>query len=231
MSEQLPEVPSTRNRLIVPLAAFVAIALVGAGLYVMFAPSGKSEETALDASDSEHRCNLTEAQRARLDAASKGEMAAFSAVDQSISLASLPFDDRDGNKTSIADWKGRTILVNLWATWCAPCRKEMPALDALEKELGGEAFQVVPISLDLGDAQKPKAFYEQIGLQNLPFFHDGSLQTLKVLKKEGLAFGLPATLLIDEHGCVTGRLNGPAEWASDDAKALIKASMSSETGS
>ena len=127
-----------------------------------------------------------------------------------------------GDKRSIADWRGKTVLFNLWATWCAPCRAEMPALDALQRDLGGDKFEVVPVSVDLGTPEKPRRFYSEIGMKNAGFFHDGDLETLNVLKKAGLAFGLPATLLINQNGCVLGTLNGPAEWHSDEAKELMK---------
>ena len=136
-------------------------------------------------------------------------------------MASFAFNNDAGQAKTLADRSGKTVLFNLWATWCAPCRAEMPALDALQKELGSDTFEVVPVSVDLGEPTKPKKFYNDIGLKSVGFFHDSELATLNTLKKNGLAFGLPATLLIDGKGCVLGTLNGPAEWAGDDAKGLI----------
>lgn len=205
------------------IAAVLGLAL-GGGLYAFLGGDGKPqmEKTAQNVSS---QCQLSDDFRSKLDAAAQGDMAAFQVVDDSSSVAGLSFKDTDSADKTLGDWKGRTVLLNLWATWCGPCRREMPALDALEKQLGSEKFQVVPISLDLGTDEKPKGFYKQIGLQNLPFFHDGSLNTLTTLKKRGLAFGLPATLLVNDKGCVLGTLNGPAEWGGADAMSLIKAAM------
>ena len=101
----------------------------------------------------------------------------------------------------------------------------MPALDQLQADLGGDQFEVVLVSVDLGADDKPKKFYKDVGMQHASFYHDADLSTLNILKKEGLAFGLPATLLVDGSGCVLGALNGPAEWASDDAKKLIETAL------
>ena len=146
-------------------------------------------------------------------------------MDRPYSVANFRFKDAEGTQKTIADWAGRTTLLNLWATWCAPCRAEMPFLDKLQSELGSDAFEVIPISIDRSDPSKPKAFFEEISIKSMRFFHDQEAMTLNALKSEGLALGLPATLLIDKRGCVIGRLNGPAEWASEDAQNLIKAGL------
>lgn len=192
-------------------------AIAAAALYAWSTQSDNSAELA-DAGS----CTLSAEHRANIDKSATGEVAAFRVSDTPINLAGLKFNDSDGKAVTIADWNGRTVLLNLWATWCAPCRREMPSLDQLEADFGGEEFQVVPVSLDLGEPDKPKAFYEEIELKHLPFFHDGSLDTLNSLKKQNLAFGLPATILIDKRGCALGSLNGPAEWASEDAKRLVR---------
>ena len=193
---------------------------VGAGLYAFYGQGGNGESD-LASADAANKCTINETMRTALDKAAVGDVAAFKATDRPFSVADFKFADASGSTKSISDWKGRTVLLNLWATWCAPCRAEMPALDALQKELGGENFEVVPVSVDLGDPGKPKKFYKDIGLKSVGFFHDDSLDTLNTLKKNGLAFGLPATLLVDKRGCVSGVLNGPAEWAGEDAKKLI----------
>jgi len=205
------------------IVAVLGLAL-GGGLYAFLGGSGKPQAEKI-AQNISSQCQLSDDFRSKLDAAAQGEVAAFQVVDNSSSVAGLSFKDADGVDKTLGDWKGRTVLLNLWATWCGPCRREMPALDALEKQLGSEKFQVVPISLDLGTDEKPKGFYKQIGLQNLPFFHDGSLGVLTTLKKRGLAFGLPATLLVNKDSCVLGTLNGPAEWGSEDAMKLVRAAM------
>jgi len=193
---------------------------VGAGLYAFYGQYGNGESQLAAAGGTE--CAVDNALVKQLNAAAGGEVAAFTALDRPMSVADLGFKDRDGAERTLGDWSGKTVLFNLWATWCAPCRAEMPALDHLQADLGGPQFEVVPVSTDLGSDVKPKKFYADIGLKTLGFYHDGNLSTLNTLKKSGLAFGLPATLLISKTGCVLGTLNGPAEWGGEDAKALIK---------
>ncbi|HEX5509733.1 MAG TPA: TlpA disulfide reductase family protein, partial [Pseudolabrys sp.] len=120
-------------------------------------------------------------------------------------------------------WRGRTVLLNLWATWCVPCRKEMPALDALEQRLGGPDFQVVAVNIDTRNPEKPKAFLKEVGVQKLAYYADPHAKVYQDLKEIGRAFGMPTTVLVDPAGCEIGSIAGPAEWASDDAIKLIKA--------
>ncbi|MEP1207219.1 MAG: redoxin domain-containing protein [Rhizobiaceae bacterium] len=204
------------------LAGVLGLA-VGAGLYAFSGQIGNGSGGGDGGKGplASAACTVDESLRTKLDAEAKGHLAAFKALDRPVSVATLAFNDEAGQKRSLADWNGKTVLFNLWATWCAPCRAEMPALDALQKDLGGDNFEVVPVSVDLGTPEKPKKFYQDIGMKNAGFFHDGDLETLNVLKKAGLAFGLPATLLVNNKGCVLGTLNGPAEWASDEAKSLV----------
>lgn len=204
------------------MAAGVLGLAVGAGLYAFLDRFGNVENTGPLASAS---CAIDETLRTSLDNNSGGHVAAFKALDRPISVAELGFKDFDGQAKTLGDWGGRTILFNLWATWCAPCRAEMPALDQLQADLGSDQFEVVLVSVDLGADSKPKKFYKDVGMQHAAFYHDSELSTLNILKKEGLAFGLPATLLVNEKGCVLGALNGPAEWASDDAKKLIETAL------
>lgn len=220
----MKEEQGNSGKLLITLAAVVALAAIaGVGLYALFPPAGKSSvETQAAAST---KCAVDSALVEKLDAKASGQMAAFTVTDRPISVKSLSFSDAERKTTSLQDWAGRTVLLNLWATWCAPCRAEMPALEALNRELSGEAFEVVPVSVDLGDDSKPKAFYAEIGLRDLPFFHDADLGILNELKSQGLGYGLPTTLLIDGRGCVLGVLSGPAAWESDDAKALIRQAL------
>ncbi len=204
--------------IIIAIAIALVLALVG-GLYAFSGSLGNGNATASAS------CAVDESLKARLDAAAQGQVAAFVPLDRALPVKDLAFNDKDGAKTTLADWSGRTVLLNLWATWCAPCRAEMPALDELNRRVGGEQFEVVAVSLDLGDQSKPKGFYEEIGLKDLRFFHDPDMILLNRLKPEGVAFGLPATLLIDGRGCVLGSLSGPAAWESEDAKALVRAAL------
>ncbi len=117
------------------------------------------------------------------------------------------------------------MLLNLWATWCVPCRAEMPTLDKLEGELGGPDFQVVAVNIDTRNPQRPKDFLKQIGVKNLAYYADPSAQAFQDLKDIGRAFGMPTTLLVDPKGCEIGTIAGPADWASNDALKLIKAAL------
>jgi len=115
--------------------------------------------------------------------------------------------------------------LNLWATWCVPCRKEMPALDALEGKLGNDKFQVVAVNIDTRNLDKPKAWLQEIGVKRLGYYADSSAKVFQDLKAVGRAFGMPTTLLVDAKGCELGVLAGPAEWASEDAIKLVEAAL------
>ena len=157
-----------------------------------------------------------------------GDLAAFSILQSPQKMPDLAFLDGNGAPVTLAAFSGKTILFNLWATWCAPCRKEMPAFDALQEEFGGEKFEIVPVSVDRGGPDKPRAFYQEIGLKHLPFYQDETMGVFNTLKKQSLAFGLPVSILVDEAGCILGSLHGPAEWAGEDAKTLIRATLQAE---
>ncbi|HEX3441170.1 MAG TPA: TlpA disulfide reductase family protein, partial [Pseudolabrys sp.] len=149
-----------------------------------------------------------------------GEVAAVNVAKSPLRIPDLSFQDASGKPLTLADWRGRTVLLNLWATWCVPCRKEMPTLDALEQKLGGPDFQVVAVNIDTRDPDKPKAFLKDIGVQKLNYYADASAKSFQELKAIGRAFGMPTTVLVDPHGCEIGTIAGPAEWASGDAVKL-----------
>ncbi|RDL48020.1 Thiol:disulfide interchange protein TlpA [Ensifer sp. M14] len=126
----------------------------------------------------------------------------------------LSFVDDEGRELSLVDFRGRAILLNVWATWCVPCRKEMPALDRLQAKLGSPDFEVVAVSIDRGGLAPVKAFYGELGLKALGIYVDASGRTAARLG----TVGIPTTLLINPAGLEAGRLVGPAEW---DGPALI----------
>ena len=154
-----------------------------------------------------------------------GEVAAVKIATSPLKLPQLAFNDAAGKPHSLADWKGRTVLLNLWATWCVPCRKEMPALDALERKLGGPNFEVVAVNIDTRNPDKPQQWLKEVGIEKLAYYSDQSAKVFQELKAIGRAFGMPTTLLIDANGCELGTIAGPAEWASDDAVKLIEAAL------
>ena len=155
----------------------------------------------------------------------RGEVAAVKVATSGLKVPDLDFQDAAGKPLSLAHWRGRTVLLNLWATWCVPCRKEMPALDALEKKLGSPDFQVVAVNIDTRDPDKPKAFLKALGIEKLAYYADPTARTFQDLKEIGRAFGMPTTMLVDKQGCEIGTIAGPAEWASDDAVKLIQAAL------
>jgi thiol-disulfide isomerase/thioredoxin len=140
-------------------------------------------------------------------------------------MPDLAFDDGNGNAKKLSDWKGRTVLLNLWATWCVPCRKEMPALERLEAKMGSDKFQVVAVNIDTRDPEKPKNFLKEANLTKLGNFSDAKAKVFQDLKSIGLALGMPTSVLIDAKGCQIANMAGPAEWDSDDAVKLIQATI------
>jgi thiol-disulfide isomerase/thioredoxin len=154
-----------------------------------------------------------------------GEVAALTMATSPLKLPDLAFEDADGKPRKLSDWRGKTVLVNLWATWCVPCRKEMPALDSLQTKLGGKDFEVVAINIDTRDPEKPKNFLKEANLTGLAYFTDTKAKVFQDLKSVGKALGMPTSILVDGQGCEIANLAGPAEWASDDAIALIKAAV------
>ena len=161
----------------------------------------------------------------RMAPLAKGEVAAVAVAGVPKALPTLTFQDGHGTTKTLADWRGRTVLFNLWATWCVPCRKEMPALDALQDKLGGPEFEVVSVNIDTRNLDKPKAWLEEVGVKRLGYFADSSAKVFQDLKAIGKAFGMPTTLIVDPNGCEVATLAGPAEWASDDAIRLVTAAL------
>lgn len=153
----------------------------------------------------------------------RGEVAALTMATGPLRVPDLAFDDAGGKPRKLSDWRGKTVLVNLWATWCVPCRKEMPALDELQAKLGGPSFEVVAINIDTRDLDKPKAFLRDAALTRLGYFADPKAKVFQELKAVGRALGMPTSVLVDGAGCEIATIAGPAEWASDDAVKLIKA--------
>ena len=161
----------------------------------------------------------------RIAPLARGEVAAMAVATRPLRVPDLAFGDAAGAQRRLADWRGRTVLVNLWATWCVPCRKEMPALDELQARLGGPDFEVVAINIDTRDSDKPRAWLKEVGITRLAYYADPNAKVFQDLKLIGRAFGMPTTLLVDPAGCEIGTISGPAEWASEDAIRLVSAAL------
>jgi thiol-disulfide isomerase/thioredoxin len=142
----------------------------------------------------------------------------FTPLDKPRPLPELHFTNAEGRDLSISDFRGRLVLLNLWATWCVPCRKEMPTLDRLEAKLGGPDFEVVALSIDRQGLEAVKSFFAELGIKALRIYLDQSGKAAFALN----APGLPTTLLIDRDGHEIARKIGPAEWDSPKAEGVIR---------
>jgi thiol-disulfide isomerase/thioredoxin len=136
-------------------------------------------------------------------------------------LGDIVFTDGEGRTRNLAEWRGKVVLVNLWATWCAPCKREMPSLDRLEAKLGGADFAVLPISLDRTGLEKPRQFLASNGLTKLGLFLDSTNALMQTMR----APGLPLSVLLDKQGREIARLAGPAEWDGPEAEKFIRAAI------
>jgi len=161
----------------------------------------------------------------RLAPLAQGEVAALTMATAPLRLPDLAFEDAEGRPKKLSDWRGRTVLVNLWATWCVPCRKEMPALESLQTRLGGPNFEVVAVNIDTRDPEKPKNFWKEVNLTRLGYFSDPKAKVFQDLKAIGRALGMPTSVLVDGEGCEIATIAGPAEWDSEDAIKLITAAV------
>lgn len=172
-------------------------------------------------------CTLEPAEFDALEAATRGDVAAMRPAERGLSLANLPITAPDGSPTTLGEASPGLTLLNLWATWCAPCRAEMPGLAELRRNEGApgqgggeDGFDVLALNVDTPSAD-PAAFLAEIGV-DLPLYTDPTLRTFTNLRDVDLAAGLPVTALVDAEGCVLASMNGPAEWWSEDARELIE---------
>jgi thiol-disulfide isomerase/thioredoxin len=218
-TEVEPGTAATRSR---RRAWLIAVGVVVAGLAAVYGIAGPTRNP-----ESAAACPDARAIAQRVAPLTHGEVAAVGVTQNPQPLPELAFTDADGHPRTLADWRGRTVLVNLWATWCVPCRREMPALDALQGKLGSDKFQVVAINIDTRNLEKPKAWLHEAGVTRLAYFADPSAKAFQSLKAAGKAFGMPTTVLVSASGCEIATLAGPAEWASDDALKLVRAAIGS----
>jgi thiol-disulfide isomerase/thioredoxin len=151
----------------------------------------------------------------------------LSVFDQPRALPEVHFADQEGRALTLADFRGRVALLNVWATWCVPCRKEMPALDRLQARLGGKDFLVIPLSIDREGVAPVKRFYQELGLEKLGIYVDPSGKGSRSLAVPGV----PTTLLIDRHGREVARKMGAAEWDGEEMVSLVERTMHAQTGS
>ena len=222
MTNDMPETPASRpaatRRIPIVIAAVVIGGLIGyAGMTGFGGLRGGA--------GGDPACRAAVDTAKRIAPLAHGEVAALTMASTPLKLPDLAFEDADGKPRKLSEWHGKTVLVNLWATWCVPCRREMPALDTLQTKLQGPNFEVVAINIDTRDPDKPKKFLEDAKLTKLGYFNDQKAKVFQDLKAVGRALGMPTSVLVDGQGCEIATIAGPAEWASDDAVKLIQAAI------
>lgn len=213
MTDQKP-VPQKSRPPVALVAAALAVALVAAVLYGKGAGASKDEAGA---------CPGAKATAARLAPLAQGAVAALNVEKNPGPAVNISFTGGDGKKLTLADFKGRNVLLNLWATWCVPCRAEMPALDRLQAKMGGPDFEVVAVNIDTSRLDRPKAFLTDAGVKTLNRYADPTADSFEALKVAGKALGLPTSLLIGPDGCELAVMAGPAPWDSGDAAKVVTA--------
>lgn len=216
------------NALFLGVGALIAVAGIAV---VLFLSNGNHENvqtaTATNQTDDINGAVINLELADQLDDIAIEDLAAFIPTRKTIPRTDLAFNMPDGGATSLKDFKGKVTLVNLWATWCAPCRHEMPSFDRLQAELGSNVFEVITINVDRGEQglEKAKDFFQEIGLQHLTLYHENDNKAFSYFTSKVGAYGLPATILVDHNGNELGKLNGAAEWDSERSKQLVQAAL------
>lgn len=156
-----------------------------------------------------------------------GELQGFTLLKDRVPAPSVPFQTGDGESVDLGDFQGKVLIVNFWATWCAPCIKEMPSLDRLQAAFPDREFEVLAINQDRGGKRVAEPFLrDKLGLENLAIYLDAKFALGRAFKNRGL----PATYAIDRQGNVVGGMFGPAEWDSEDAKKLVQFLLDEQAG-
>ena len=218
MPEMSPPRPAARRRIPLAIGAAVAVGVIGVGAF--YGLGGFRGGAGGDPA-----CGAAVELARKIAPLAHGEVAALTMATAPLRLPDLAFEDAEGKPRKLSEWRGKTVLLNLWATWCVPCRKEMPALDSLQAKLGGKDFEVVAVNIDTRDPDKPKNFLKDANLTRLGYFADSKAKVFQDLKSIGRALGMPTSVLVDGSGCEIATIAGPAEWDSDDAVKLIRAAI------
>jgi thiol-disulfide isomerase/thioredoxin len=223
MTNDMPESPTLPPARTGRIPYVIGAVLVGAviGFAGVYGFGGLKRTTAAGDSACAGAVDLSR----RLAPLAHGEVAALTMATAPLQLPDLTFEDGDGKTRKLSEWRGRTVLLNLWATWCVPCRKEMPALEGLQTRLGGPKFDVVAINIDTRDPDKRINFMKDAKLTRLGGYNDQKAKAFQDLKSIGRALGMPTSVLVDPRGCEIGTIAGPAEWDGDDAIKLITAAI------
>lgn len=196
--------------------AAIAIVAVAAGLAAVYVTDRGAVESA-------GRCAAAAPKAAALKPFATGDLAALLPADTPADFSNLILKTADGSERRFSELAGQTLLVNMWATWCVPCRTEMPHLQSLQEKRGRGDFSVVALNVDVGRPEKPGRFLTDIGATSLTDLRDPEMRAFNDLKSRGLVLGLPTTFVVDRTGCALASLAGPAKWDSPAALALIDA--------
>ena len=192
-----------------------------AGVLGFLYVSGLSGKEAAASAAEQQACKSSQKIANTLEAFAKGDLAALAISKAPEAVSQISFVGPEGVSAPLSSFRGKIILLNLWATWCVPCRGEMPQLDKLQSQLGSDKFQVVAVNIDTSRPERPKVLFQELGIKSLTLYTDPTANSFYELKQAGKALGLPLSILIDGEGCQLGLLNGPAAWGSSDAQALI----------
>ncbi len=206
-----------------PVFAVIAIVAVAVGLAAVYV-------TERGAVESGGRCAVAAPEAAALKSLATGDLAALLPADTPADLSNLVLRSPDDDERRLADFAGKTLVLNMWATWCVPCRTEMPHLQALQEKRGGPGFSVVALNVDVGGPDKPTRFLNDIGATSLVDLRDPEMRAFNDLKARGLVLGLPTTFVVDRNGCALASLAGPAKWDSPAALALVDAVAETNAG-
>lgn len=210
--------PSRGRRQTIAISLFIIAVCLGLGVYALMGGGGNN--LVADAVDGP-RCDTAPQRAVQLADLATGDMSEFQPTTLPQDFSSIAFKTGDGEDKTLGDWQGKAVYLNLWATWCGPCRHEMPGINELAKT-ADDKFEVVTLSLDQGESEKPQAFLDEIGADALPLYHDNTNGVFLDLRERGLLQGLPASYVLDSSGCLLGALLGPAEWNTPDALALME---------
>ncbi len=200
------------GKLLIGAALFICLS---GGLWVGLRPS-------MPPVGDDGACRTSAAMAGKLKPLATGKMAALMVRSAPRALPPLAFTDAEGKPLALANLQGKALLLNLWATWCAPCREEMPALNMLQRDLGGDRFAVVAVNVDTRATERPRQWLKEQGIEALAYYSDPTAGVLKTLQQNNYVQGLPASFIVDAKGCELARLLGGADWASPEGRKIVE---------
>ncbi|WP_412058759.1 TlpA family protein disulfide reductase [Bartonella sp. DGB2] len=209
---------------------FIYFLFLGAAVFIEGGVSVSSTGLLVSSAIADSTTGAVAQKVAVLKAKAQGFFKNIRFANQVVNLSDLRFQTRDGQINSLRIFHGKPILLNIWAIWCAPCRKEMPELAILDKKLGGNRFQVVAVNVDrVASNEKIDHFLQEVNAQNLILYRDSTMVIFNEIRRLGLAIGLPVTLIVDKDGFLLGSFNGLASWGDKDAQNLMDALIAVES--